>query len=361
MVLDAFAILRRTGVPPRGDDFRPASSPRHGRGRGSAPQTIGAGVRLGAEPGAKMDDGPGQLFMVGSPRTGSTLLRHVLNRFPQVCLASETHFLKSARRLKLGERLAAIREAPPEGRRPAGDHLVRDLFGPAFWVWLRRNVEPGLFTDRLLATDLTERALFDLLLQLYVEVQCPDLQVAIRGEKTPDHLYGVATLASWFPDARFIHTFRDPRAIYASRVVRSEEGRRGMTVRLPRVPARVLRPFLAPLEVVETSRVWFDAARLHRRYERILGERYRLVRFEDFVTEPEATLRGICEFIRIPFDATVLEETVVVGSSFEQDRHASGGFDRRSVDRWREHVHPLVSTWFGVVGRRELKRFGYRP
>ena len=134
-----------------------------------------------------------------------------------------------------------------------------------------------------------------------------------------------------------------------------------MTVRLPRVPTRVLRPFLAPLEVVETSRVWFDAARLHRRYERILGERYRLVRFEDFVTEPEATVRGICEFIRIPFDATILEETVVVGSSFEQDRHASGGFDRRSVDRWREHVHPLVSTWFGVVGRRELKRFGYRP
>ena len=134
-----------------------------------------------------------------------------------------------------------------------------------------------------------------------------------------------------------------------------------MKARLPRVPARLFAPVLAPFEVAETSRVWLDAARLHHRYERMLGERYRLVRFEDLVTEPEATIRGVCEFIGILFDPTILEETVVVGSSFEQDRHASGGFDQRSVDRWRTHVHPLVSAWFGVVGRRELKRFGYRP
>ena len=306
-------------------------------------------------------DGPRQLFVVGSPRTGSTLLRHVLNRSPEVCLASETHFLKSVRGLKLGERLAAAREGPPDRRRAVVDHIVQDLFGPAFWVWLHRNLEPDAFTERLLATDLSERALFDLLLQVYVEVHCHDRAVTIRGEKTPDHLYGLATLAAWFPDASFIHTFRDPRAIYASRIVRSKEGRRGMKVRLPQVPARLLAPFLAPFEVAETSRVWFDAARLHRRYERMLGGRYRLVRFEDLVTEPEATLRSVCEFIGIPFDATLLEETVVVGSSFEQKRHASGGFDQRSVDRWRTHVHPLVSTWFGVVGRRELKRFGYRP
>ena len=306
-------------------------------------------------------DGPRQLFLVGSPRTGSTLLRHVLNLSPHVCLASETHFLKSARRLKLRERLAAAREGPKDRRHAAVDTIVQDLFGPAFWAWLRRNVEPDAFTDRLLATDLSERALFDLLLQFFVEDHCHDRAVTIRGEKTPDHLYGLATLASWFPDAHFIHTFRDPRAIYASRIVRSKEGRRGMKARLPQVPARLLSPVLAPFEVAETSRVWLDAARLHRRYERMLGTRYRLVRFEDLVTEPEGTLRGVCEFIGIPFDATILEDTVVVGSSFEQDRHASGGFDQRSVDRWRTHVHPLVNTWFSVVGRRELKRFGYRP
>jgi hypothetical protein len=302
-----------------------------------------------------------QLFIVGSPRTGSTLLRHVLNRSPQVCLASETHFLKSAGRLKLAARLADVGAAPAERRRAALEDVLRDLFGPRFWVWLRRNIEPDQFASRLLATDLTERALFDLLLQLYVETQCAGRAVTIRGEKTPDHVYGLATLAEWFPAGRFIHTFRDPRAIYASRIVRSEAGKRGMKARLPGIPARLLDPILAPLEVVETSRVWLDAARLHRRYERVLGERYRLIRFEDLVTEPEATVRGVCEFIGIPYAAELLEQTVVVGSSFEEDRHAAAGFDRRSVDRWRTRIHPLVRTWFGVVGRRELKRFGYRP
>jgi hypothetical protein len=185
--------------------------------------------------------------------------------------------------------------------------------------------------------------------------------VTIRGEKTPDHIYGLETLAAWFPDARFIHTFRDPRAIYASRIVRSEAGKRGMKARLPGVPARLLDPLLAPLEVMETSRVWLDAARLHRRHSAELAGRYRLVRFEDLVTEPEATVRGVCEFIGIPFEPALLEETVVVGSSFEDERHAAAGFDPTSVDRWRSRVHPLVRRWFALVGRRELGRFGYEP
>jgi hypothetical protein len=302
-----------------------------------------------------------QLFIVGSPRTGSTLLRHVLNRSPQVCLASETHFLKSARRMKLGPRLASVAAAPAGERAAALERVVRDLVGGRFWPWLARNVEPGRLNARLLATDLSERALFDLLLQLYAEEQCADRPVTIRGEKTPDHIYGLETLAAWFPDARFIHTFRDPRAIYASRIVRSEAGKRGMKARLPGVPARLLDPVLAPLEVMETSRVWLDAARLHRRHSAELAGRYRLVRFEDLVTEPEATVRGVCEFIGIPFEPALLEETVVVGSSFEDERHAAAGFDPTSVDRWRSRVHPLVRRWFALVGRRELGRFGYEP
>lgn len=301
------------------------------------------------------------LFVVGSPRTGSTLLRHVLNRSPEICLASETHFLKESRRLRIGPRLAAARSADGDRRTAAVRALVADLYGPKFWIWLRRKIAQERFTERLLATDLSERALFALLLDLYVEVHGGGRPVTVRGEKTPDHLYGVATLAEWFPEARFIHTFRDPRAIYASRIVRSEVGLRGMKARLPAIPDRLLDPIVAPIEVIETSRVWLDAARLHRRHAARLGDRYRLVRFEDLVADPETTIRDLCGFIGVPFETGLLEETVVVGSSFEEVRHAAHGFDRRSVDRWREHVHPLVKAWFGLVGRRELRRFGYRP
>jgi hypothetical protein len=301
------------------------------------------------------------LFIVGSPRTGSTLLRYVLNRSPGVCLASETHFLKHSRRAGLGDRLAVAAASSGDARRRAVREVVEELLRPRFWAWPSKNLEADAFVDRVLATDLSERALFALLIDLYVERQCGDRPIAVRGEKTPDHLYRVGTLARWFPEARFIHTFRDPRAIYASRLVRTEEGRRGMKARLPWVPARFLDPLLAPIEVVETSRVWLDAARLHRRHTRELGDRYRLVRFEDLVADPPAVLDEICAFVGIPFEERLLDETDVVGSSFEEERHVARGFDRRSVDRWRDHVHPLVKAWFGIVGRRELSRFGYCP
>jgi hypothetical protein len=301
------------------------------------------------------------LFMVGSPRTGSTLLRQVLNRSSSVCLASETHFLKVSRKLRLSDRLAAARLLDGPARVDAVRAVVADQHRSSVWMWLQRNVELDVLLERFLATDLSERALFALALDFYAERRCPDRTVLVRGEKTPSHLYHVETLAAWFPEARFLHTFRDPRAVFASRLVRTEEGRRGMKVRLPAIPQRVLDPLLAPIEVVETSRVWLDAARIHRRLTARLGDRYRLVQFEQLVVEPEATLRSICEFIGIPFDPAILDDTDVVGSSFQDERHATQGFDRQNVDRWRGHVHPLVKAWFGIVARKELRRFGYPP
>lgn len=266
--------------------------------------------------------------------------------------------MRWARRHRLERRLADVRAASEPA---ALRDLVDRFFLPDFWVWLGRNVTREEMVDRLRSTELTERAVFRTLLELYAERrgELPRGH-GLLGEKTPAHLHDVPRLNEWFPTARFIHTFRDPRGIYLSELRRLKQGRWGPKARLPWIPGAVLEPLLAPIEALSTTLAWRDAARLHRRFERLLGERYRLTRFEDLVAAPEREVRAICRFIDVPFDASMLEGIDVVGSSFEERRHATAGIDQRTAGRWRHELHPVVRTWFSMALGRQLGRFGYQ-
>jgi hypothetical protein len=210
----------------------------------------------------------------------------------------------------------------------------------------------------LRAGDLTERGVFAGLMRLYAAGRC-DERALVLGEKTPDHLSAVPTLDDWFTGARFVHTFRDPRAIYASQLRRVREGRWGLKARLRWVPGWIVDPLLAPIEAVRTTMAWLRAARLHRQYLRRLGNRYLLVRYEDLVADPERELRRVCELIGVPFDESMIADIDVVGSSFSADRHAGSGFDQERVTRWRQEIPRLWLGWFRVMAGRELRRFGY--
>jgi hypothetical protein len=313
-------------------------------------------TELAAAPVAE-DVRPGPLFMVGCARTGSTVLRHVLNRSPSVSLASETHFIAWARRERLDQKLAAARATGGEAELVA---VATRLHRPEFWAWVPRNVTLDELVAILREGALTPRAVFAALLGLYAERRggLPPGQ-GVMGEKTPAHLDDVPVLEAWFPDARFIHTFRDPRGIYLSELRRLRQGRWGPKARLAWLPGWALDPWHAPLQLVRTTLAWRRAARLHRQFEHRLGERYRLVRFEDLVADPEQVIRSVCEFVGVPFDPGMLDGVDVVGSSFQQRRHAGGGFDPNAARRWRTDVGSAARRWFSVVLRRDLARFGY--
>ena len=298
------------------------------------------------------------LFVVGRPRTGSTLLRQMLNRSPRICLAPETHFMRRARHVQMARRL---REAVgPNGIRA----LVDTLYTPdrysttGYWNWLRRNVPADEFAERLQITDLTPRALLSLAMRMYAERWCTTADAMMVGEKSPEHLAFVPQLLSWYPRARFIHTFRDPRAIYVSELRRRQAGRWGIKQRLPWLPAAVIDPLLAPIEAAHVALAWRRAAHLDRAYRHDVGDRYLLVRFEDLVVNPESELRRICDFLGIPFDASLLDVRIT-GSSYAADRHSGEGLDPQAADRWREHLHPAVASFFRRALGRDMARHGY--
>ena len=298
------------------------------------------------------------VFIVGVSRSGTTLMRHILEGSSRVSICRENHFL--------GHLLASegVRQQLRTrfGDRPDDDRarrLVDFLYDGGLerssrlrgmsrqWVWTTRHVPRDLFLERFLASDRSERALFEIVLRTYADHEGK----AIMGEKTPAHVRYVDTLLEWFPGGRVVHMVRDPRAIYVSELRRRAE-------HSPSLPYRLLRPIgplLSGFILLETTLAWLESViRLERNRKRH-ADRYLAVRFEDLVADPEREIRRTCDFLGIAFEQPMLDQVVV--SRGHNLGHA--GFDRGAAGRWRDRLGPAGRGWFRAWFGPQLRRLGY--
>jgi len=285
------------------------------------------------------------------PRTGTTLLRSLLNCSADVAISlGESHFFGGPRffglltRRGYRQRVAAIGDrATDEGAARIADYVyAHPHLNPNFWGPLLNSLSRDEFLARLLASDERERALFELALS------CGARGRAIGGEKTPAHIYAVPTLLHWFPAGKIIHTLRDPRAVYVSN--RRKYERRG----LPRPVGLVYELYRS----LETIYEWRRVTRLHRRYQQRYPDRYYLSKYEDLIADPVSHLQRLCDFVGVAFTEEMLRQTFT-NSSF-LPRNQLQGFDTAALDRWRQHLPPALNRWFTLWCRKSLLEFGYK-
>ena len=208
------------------------------------------------------------VFIVGMPRSGTTLLSSILSSHPAIAISPETHFLN---------------KWMPRFRRFDLEKATDfDRFWSAF-VESRRfgflGVEPGDVLHRMRSPS------FDGVFRALIEAYAAKLGKPIGGEKTPAHHKYVGTLLEWYPAARIVVALRDPRAVVSS---------------LRGTPWG--RQFGVDLHALEWDRS-VDALLRWRDDDRV-----RTVRYEELVSDPEGRSRELCRFLGVDFDARMLEE-----------------------------------------------------
>jgi hypothetical protein len=298
------------------------------------------------------------VFIVGVSRSGTTLLRRVLDRHSLIAIATENHYLghllswEGARHYfrRVGDlrddaavhRLAELIYSPELQRRSRWRQLS------PYWRWLTGKVPRAEMEARLLATDRSERGIFMAFLRVYADRRGK----VIVGEKTPAHLAYVDTLLDWFPGGRVLHIMRDPRAVFVSELRRRAERAEGVPYRqLTRVPA-LLEGFV----LLEVTWAWAAAVGRHRSFARRHRDRYRLLRFEDLVTAPEETLADICDFLGVELEPAMLDQKVTSRGALV----GQAGFDPGAADRWRGSIRWRDEMAIDRLLGRRIAEMGYR-
>jgi hypothetical protein len=209
---------------------------------------------------SQLCDGP--LFVVGMFRSGTSLLYALLNQHPQIALMYEDDLA----------------------------HLHSLFWFPtntSRWLakWDSWNGAPSrhkVDTSKL-PEDIAD--LRTAARQVYVEFAQKKKGATIWGCKSPTYFDSLARLGRTFPNARFVIIWRDLHHVCRSIQKAAEEpsyfSRTGMLLRA-----------LIGYQDMKVQCDWL-VRRGFRVYE---------IYYEDLVSDSEATMRGISEFLRIPFD-----------------------------------------------------------
>lgn len=270
----------------------------------------------------------GPVFVVGQPRSGTTLLRAVISAHPRLHVMAETHFLSFWQR----------RHAKADFGSAAGFH--------AFWDALVAERFPGRdeFTGRALARieaadERSPRSIYRALM----EEDAARVERPRWGEKTGANLYYLETLFNWYPDARIAWIVRDPRAVAAS------------IVRMP----------WGPVTVTGAARSWRRAVEVEgARWEG--DERVLFLRYEDLVFGPERELRRLCTFLGEGFAPRMLRSHHAgqMGrrhTSFPGQGGESGTFVTVAAERWRETLAAYEVAIVERVCGPAMARIRYEP
>lgn len=297
------------------------------------------------------------IFIVGVSRSGTTLMRYILNQSSLIAIARENHFL--------GHLLSS--EGMRQKFRKFGDlqedanvrRLVDFLYSgvseksswlrrsSSHWRWITRRIDKEIFLQKILESDRSERAMFATMMDLFAERKGK----AIKGEKTPAHFQYADTLLEWFPKAKIIHMMRDPRGTFISELRRRKKEAQSFPYRqLKRVPA-----LMKLLILLQTTLTWGASARSASANLAKYPGRYTVQCFEDLVRHPEQQIRALCAFLGVPFQEQMLEQEVV-SKGFQEKQ---SGFDAGAADRWKKYIDPVSKRWFQFWFRRQLRSYRY--
>ncbi len=205
-------------------------------------------------------------FVVGVPRSGTTLLRLLLDAHPELAIPPETAFIPML-----------VREHGPGPLDPA--RFVELVAAFETWPDFHMTREELASRSELLAgATLGDglRAFYALYAERCGKQRC--------GDKTPDYGLTIDSIAALMPEARFLHIIRDPRGVAAS-----------------------VRPlwFAPSRNLPEIAADWARRVQATREQAGARSSYYEL-RYEDLLADPESMLREICAFIDLGFDPRML-------------------------------------------------------
>lgn len=215
-----------------------------------------------------------RVFLVGCPRSGTTLLQSLLTAHPQIASFPESHVLPEI----VANRPLFRRVGVATSKAQKNFAQVLHTLGLEHLQHHKPKV--GVFTKEYVRSFV--KVLDEATLQ-----QGKDVWL----EKTPRHLHYVESIEASAPSAKFIHIIRNGSDVVAS---------------LYEVTHKHAEVWGGPRDIDRCISRWLQDVQLSK--ENLQKPNHLLVRYEDLVEETKATLESVCTFVGVPFTKSMLSD-----------------------------------------------------
>lgn len=276
------------------------------------------------------------IFILGANRSGTTLLRLILNAHSRIAIPDEVGYFE-----KIHPHLTPSWRAPGFSD-AAYRHFVSDALD-RYFVDLTGTDRDALEARILAAGPRDYRQPYKMALEAWARAQGKPRW----GEKTPANLFYVDVLADMFPTARFIYLARDPRA-----------GVRSMQ-HTAFFPDDVILNALSRRKHAE------EAFRLLP--EHVPDAQWTTVRYEDLVADPEPVARALCRFLDEPYEPAMLafhrdaDRYLNDEAARSYNAAATRPITTEKLEQWKTDLADDDIALVELICQPEMERFDYAP
>jgi hypothetical protein len=283
--------------------------------------------------------GPPAPFICGATRSGTTLLRLMLDAHPQMAIPPETHFVPPLMSrcvegpVTADELAALVVEHPRWGDFHLDEGELREAF---------RALDPLTAADAV-------RTFYRLYAERHGKTR--------SGDKTPGYVRKMRRLQRVLPEIHFIHVIRD-----------------GRDVALSLLPLN-----FGPSTVAEAAELWVQRVGDARRQSHSINH-YTEVFYEDLVRDTAGVLERVCEYIDLEYDPAMLayhegaeerlrEKDRDLPKAHREAQPAAARMASHAlamepprldrIGRWRTHMDPADVAAYEAIAGPLLSELGY--
>jgi hypothetical protein len=267
------------------------------------------------------------VFVLGSQRSGTTMLRLMLNSHSSLAIPHESAFITIYFR-----RLANYGDL---GCRENARKLLADVARHPLVQRGKLIADP----EAVLARPIGDYGDFvDAIFRCYAESRGKSRW----GDKTPFYTSDIDVIRRIFPDAKIVHLVRDGRDVLVS-----QKSIEWMSGNLPKL-------------VLD----WRWKATIAHKVGAAIGRDFLEVRYEDLVCRPEEILRRTCAFLDEEYEPAMLDyaanaSTVVPSESLRWHRNSVRPPDPTQLQKWKSHLSKSERIVFEQLAGETLDLFGY--
>lgn len=281
----------------------------------------------------------GRIFLVGCPRSGTTILQAAISANSAIATFHETNFFRQTIG-QLDRRFGLRRTFGRHGLVQRGADLLSDI-GISNWKRSRKELEKfltgmsrydlmSMYPENSYFISRNVHAFMNILDRL-----CLDDGKEIWLEKSPTHILYTEEVERYVAGPKFVHIIRDGKEVVGS-------------LRDAALRYEAWRSRYSIGDLIDNYvRVWNTCFEISERYKN--HSNHHLVHYNSFVKDAEGVLRRLCEFLEIDFEPGMLLSTGVDIATLA-----------RPIETWKtkvsEGIRPQKSKFQELFSAEEQSR-----
>jgi hypothetical protein len=270
-------------------------------------------------------------IIVGSPRSGTTLLRFMIDSHPEMAIPPETGFLTAEMQPKSSQAemcerfLQLVLSYPPDAPAWNDFHIPVDEFRRSLEGIRPFSVQEGF--------------------RLFYKTYASRFGKSRWGDKTPMYCRSLLEIQKLLPEAHFIHLIRDGRDVAVS----------------------MRKQWFSPgYDIMKQAKFWRENI-LQAQTQGSQCPQYLEIFFEDLIRNPENVLRIICDFIKLDFHHSMLHYYDYAPQRLKEHlerRQADGGLLVSQEVRYNQQIKTTrppdiseIGVWKTKLQSEETQKF----